>query len=62
MKGYKNLIPTSSYKGTYGAAIGDIYGSYYEFQHGPKTPKHEIAIHDTSPVTDDTVLTTAVAD
>lgn len=62
MKGYKNLIPTSSYKGTYGAAIGDIYGSYYEFQYGPKTPKHEISIHDTSTFTDDTVLTAAVAD
>ena len=62
MKQYKDLISLSSYKGTFGAAIGDIYGSYYEFQFGPKTPKSEIAIHDESTYTDDTVLTVAVAD
>ena len=61
MNEYKNLISTSSYAGTYGAAIGDIYGSYYEFLHGPKTLKQDIRIHDTSRFTDDTVLTAAVA-
>ena len=61
MNEYKNLISTSSYAGTYGAVIGDIYGSYYEFLHGPKTPKQEIAIHHSSRFTDDTVLTAAIA-
>ena len=62
MNEYKTMINIFDYKGTYGAAIGDIYGSYYEFQYGPKTPKHEIRIHDSSTFTDDTVLTAAVAD
>ncbi|MDY6391615.1 MAG: ADP-ribosylglycohydrolase family protein [Bacilli bacterium] len=62
MSNYKTMIPLHSYKGTIGAAIGDVYGSYYEFQHGPKTPKHEIRIHESSCFTDDTVLTAAVAD
>ena len=62
MNAYKDLIHLKDYKGTYGAVIGDIYGSYYEFQHGPKTPKHEIRIHDSSTFTDDSVLTVAVAD
>lgn len=52
----------NDYPGSYGAAIGDIYGSYYEFQYGPKTPKSEIRIHKTSTFTDDTVLTAAVAE
>ena len=62
MNNYKNLTSIKDYLGTFGAAIGDIYGSYYEFQHGPKTPKHEIRIHEASKFTDDTVLTAAVAD
>lgn len=62
MKNYKTLISINDYKGTYGATIGDIYGSYYEFKHGPKTPKQFIQIHDSSTFTDDTVLTAAIAD
>ena len=62
MNDYKSMISIHDYKGTYGAAIGDIYGSHYEFLHGPKTPKHEIRIHEDSTFTDDTVLTCAVAD
>ena len=62
MNQYKNMVSIKYYKGTYGAAIGDIYGSHYEFQYGPKTPKHEIRIHGDSVFTDDTVLTAAVAD
>ena len=61
MNEYKKLISTSSYAGTYGAVIGDIYGSYYEFLHGPKTPKQDIRIHQSSRFTDDTVLTAAIA-
>jgi len=62
MTNYKTLISINDYKGTYGATIGDIYGSYYEFKHGPKTPKQFIQIHDSSTFTDDTVLTAAIAD
>lgn len=62
MNQYKKMISIHDYPGTYGAAIGDIYGSHYEFLHGPKTPKHEIRIYDDSKYTDDTVLTCAVAD
>ena len=62
MEQFKHLIGIDDYKGTYGAAIGDIYGSYYEFKYGPKTPKRYIQIHDSSTFTDDTVLTAAVAD
>ena len=62
MNQYKNMVSIKDYKGTYGAAIGDIYGSYYEFKHGPKTPKQYIQIHDESTFTDDTVRTAAVAD
>lgn len=62
MNQYKNMVSIKDCKGTYGAAIGDIYGSHYEFQYGPKTPKHEIRIHGDSVFTDDTVLTAAVAD
>ena len=62
MNGYKNLVSITEYKGTYGATIGDIYGSFYEFKHGPKTPKEHIQIHDSSTFTDDTVLSAAVAD
>ena len=56
------MISIKDYKGTYGAVIGDIYGSYYEFKYGPKTPKHDIRIHDSSTFTDDSVLTAAIAD
>lgn len=63
MNEYKDMISIKDYKGTYGATIGDIYGSYYEFQDGPKTPKHQICLHgDESHFTDDTVLTAAIAD
>ena len=62
MSNYKKMISIYDYQGTFGATIGDIYGSYYEFQYGPKTPKHEIRIHRSSQFTDDTVLTAAVAD
>lgn len=61
MKQYKEMISIYDYKGSFGAAIGDIYGSFYEFQKGPKTPKEKIRIHDTSTYTGDTVLTAAVA-
>ena len=62
MKSFKDMVSIKDYKGTFGAAIGDIYGSYYEFLTGKKTPKEEISIHDSSAFTDDTVLTVAVAD
>ena len=62
MNQYKNMISLNDYPGTYGAIIGDIYGSYYEFLTGPKTPKHEIRIHHSSTYTDDTVLSIAIAD
>ena len=62
MSDYKKMVSISDYKGTFGAAIGDIYGSYYEFQYGPKTPKADIRIHRSSTYTDDTVLTAAIAD
>ena len=62
MSNYKNLINVKNYKGIYGAVIGDIYGSYYEFKRGPKTPKQYIQIHDSSRFTDDSILTVAVAD
>ena len=48
MNQYKNMVSIKNYKGTYGAAIGDIYGSHYEFQYGPKTPKEDIRIHSDS--------------
>ena len=62
MTDYKNMISIDDYPGTFGAVIGDIYGSYYEFQYGPKTPKHEIKIYPSSCFTDDSVLTIAIAD
>ena len=62
MKPYKKMINIHDYKGTFGAAIGDLYGSHYEFEHGPKTPKEGIRLHDDSTFTDDTVLTAAIAD
>lgn len=59
---YKTMIDFKDYPGTIGAAIGDVWGSYYEFQHGPKTPKDEVRLYNSSTYTDDTVLTAAVAD
>jgi|GEM_PF-2676630 len=59
---FKKMIRFEDYPGTIGAAIGDVWGSYYEFQHGPKTPKDQVRIHRSSTFTDDTVLTAAVAD
>jgi ADP-ribosylglycohydrolase len=56
------MIGINSYKGIMGATIGDVYGSYYEFQSGPKTPKESICLHESSTFTDDTVLTCAVAE
>ena len=59
---YKKMIRFEDYPGIIGAAIGDVWGSYYEFQHGPKTPKKDVRLHPTSSFTDDTVLTAAIAD
>ena len=60
MNAYKKMISIKDYKGTYGAVIGDVYGSYYEFKYGPKTPKHLIRLHKSSCFTDDSVLTAAI--
>lgn len=62
METEKKMIRLGEYKGIIGAVIGDIWGSYYEFQNGPKTPKEEVCLHPSSTFTDDTVLTAAVAD
>lgn len=59
---FKKMIRFDEYPGTFGAAIGDVWGSYYEFQHGPKVQKKDVRLHPTSTFTDDTVLTAAVAD
>ena len=58
----KKMIKITNYPGIIGAAIGDVWGSYYEFQYGPKTPKEEVRLHPSSAYTDETVLTAAVAD
>lgn len=59
---YQNLVSIFSYEGSFGAAIGDIIGSIYEFSMTPKTPKFETPlITSKSHFTDDTVLTAAVA-
>ena len=61
-KELKTMIRFKDYPGVIGAAIGDVWGSYYEFQYGPKTPKEDVRIYPSSRFTDDTVLTAAVAD
>lgn len=57
------MISFQDYQGSYGAVIGDIVGSHYEFLHGPKETKESaILFHPNSRFTDDSVLTVAVAD
>ena len=45
----------------YGASLGDIIGSPYEFDRGEKTEKFPLFSHH-STFTDDTVMTIAVAE
>ena len=45
----------------YGAILGDIVGSPYEFDRGEKTKKFPLLSHH-STFTDDTVMTIAVAE
>ena len=62
-KNASKMISFQDYQGSYGAVIGDIVGSHYEFLHGPKEAKESaILFHPDSCVTDDSVLTVAVAD
>lgn len=60
---YKEMVSMSEYRGTLGAAIGDIAGSFYEFQSGPKSEKATAELFfPSSCFTDDTVCTVGVAD
>lgn len=53
----------NEYKGIFGAVIGDVVGSVYEFQYGPKLEKEEVVLFSPQSVfTDDTVMTCAVAE
>lgn len=45
----------------YGAILGDIIGSRFEFDRGPWTKKFELFTEE-SACTDDTVMTVAVAE
>ena len=58
----KKMLSFKDYKGIFGAAIGDVYGSHYEFLTGPKVKKEEVTIFPDSSYTDDSVLTAAIAD
>lgn len=60
---YKDMISIWDYPGTFGAAIGDVIGSMYEFEYGRKDSKDQVRFfREGSTYTDDTVLTCAVAD
>ena len=45
-----------------GAIIGDVVGSRFEFNHGPKPRKDFVLVNEESNFTDDTVLTVALMD
>ncbi len=60
---YRNMVSMDEYRGTLGAVIGDIVGSFYEFQYGAKSPKETAKLfYPSSVFTDDTVCTVGVAD
>lgn len=57
------MISLRDYKGIYGAVIGDVVGSHYEFQHGPKLDIDKVKFfYIDSRCTDDTTCTVAIAD
>ena len=57
------MVRLNEYKGSFGAAIGDIVGSVYEFDSGPKLEKDAVVLFSKeSEFTDDTVMTVAVSE
>ena len=61
-KYFKTMLQFDQYPGIMGAAIGDVWGSYYEFRTDEKTPKLMVSLHQSSTYTDHTVLPAAIAD